>query len=237
LHGLSTQKKFNYSKLKTMKSNTAVLLLILFVIGTLASPQVFAQKKKGDKERIVEIITEKGTIKVKLYNETPLHRDNFLKLAENGEMNGSNFHRVIKGFMVQGGGKPGSNGTESIGETIPAEIVAKYYHVKGALAAARMGDQVNPERKSSGSQFYIVQGRTTPEAALTQNAQRSGVTYTPEQIKAYTTVGGTPHLDGQYTVFGEVIEGLDVVDKIANTPVDSRTVPVENITITLKVVD
>ena len=216
-----------------MKSKVAIVLLVLITMVTLTNTTVFAQNEKGKKETIVEIITEKGIIKVRLYDDTPLHRDNFLKLVKSGEMNGSIFHRVIKGFMVQGGGKPGTNGMESIGELIPAEIIPKYCHVKGALAAARMGDNVNPERKSSGSQFYIVQGRTTPEAALKQMATRNKLTYTSEQIKTYTTIGGTPHLDGQYTVFGEVIEGLDVVDAIANVAVKG-SVPVEKITIKLK---
>ena len=216
-----------------MKSKVAIVLLVLITMVTLTNTTVFAQNEKGKKETIVEIITEKGIIKVRLYDDTPLHRDNFLKLVKSGEMNGSIFHRVIKGFMVQGGGKPGTNGMESIGELIPAEIIPKYCHIKGALAAARMGDNVNPERKSSGSQFYIVQGRTTPEAALKQMATRNKLTYTSEQIKTYTTIGGTPHLDGQYTVFGEVIEGLDVVDAIANVAVKG-SVPVEKITIKLK---
>ncbi|MBL4578156.1 MAG: peptidylprolyl isomerase [Flavobacteriales bacterium] len=216
-----------------MKNNTTLLLMTLFVIGSFASTDLFAQKK-GEKEKVVEIITDKGTIKVKLYNETPLHRDNFIKLAESGAMNGSIFHRVIRGFMIQGGGKPGSNGTESMGELIPAEIIPRYHHKKGALAAARTGDNVNPERKSSGSQFYIVQGRTTPQATLDKMALRGKLNYTPEQINDYVTIGGTPHLDGQYTVFGEVIEGLDVMEKIASVAVNS-TVPVEKITITLKV--
>ena len=220
-------------KLTSMKKNTTILILAIFAACSFVNTDLFAQKNKQQKEKIVEIITEMGTIKVKLYNETPLHRDNFLKLAENGEMNGSTFHRVIRGFMIQGGGKPGTNGRESIGETIPAEILPQYGHTKGALAAARMGDNVNPERKSSGSQFYIVQGRVTPEATLKQMATRSKMAYTPEQIKAYTTIGGTPHLDGQYTVFGEVIEGLDIVDKIAAVPVN-QSVPLTDITITLK---
>ncbi|MBL4657955.1 MAG: peptidylprolyl isomerase [Flavobacteriales bacterium] len=217
-----------------MKSNATILFIALLFFGTFVTSNVTAQKsKKVEKEQVVEIVTAMGTIKVKLYNETPLHRDNFLKLAENGEMNGSTFHRVIKGFMVQGGGKPGTNGMGSIGETIPAEIIAQYCHTKGSLAAARKGDNVNPERKSSGSQFYIVQGRTTPEATLKQMAARSKLTYTEKQISDYATIGGTPHLDGQYTVFGEVIEGLDIVDKIANVAVNN-SVPVEAITITLK---
>ncbi|HIA07255.1 MAG TPA: peptidylprolyl isomerase [Flavobacteriales bacterium] len=216
-----------------MKKNTTILMLALFAMCTLAGTDLFAQKNK-QKEKTVEIITEMGIIKVKLYNETPLHRDNFLKLVESGEMNSSTFHRVIKGFMVQGGGKPGTNGEESIGETIPSEILPQYYHKKGALAAARMGDKVNPKRNSSGSQFYIVHGRITPESTLRQMSQRRKITYTEQQIKDYATIGGTPHLDGQYTVFGEVVEGLDIVDKIASVQVN-RTVPVQNITITLKV--
>jgi cyclophilin family peptidyl-prolyl cis-trans isomerase len=215
-----------------MKKNTSILILALLAMCTLSNTDLFAQKKQ-QKEKTVEIITEMGTIKVKLYNETPLHRDNFLKLVESGEMIGSTFHRVIRGFMIQGGGKPGTNGVESIGETISSEILPQYCHIKGALAAARMGDNVNPERKSSGSQFYIVQGRVTPETTLKQMAVKSKTTYTPEQIAAYTTIGGTPHLDGQYTVFGEVVEGLDIVDKIAAVQVN-RTVPVTDITITLK---
>ena len=123
-----------------MKKNTTILILAIFAACSFVNTDLFAQKNKQQKEKIVEIITEMGTIKVKLYNETPLHRDNFLKLAENGEMNGSTFHRVIRGFMIQGGGKPGTNGRESIGETIPAEILPQYGHTKGVLAAARMGD-------------------------------------------------------------------------------------------------
>jgi len=168
-----------------MKKNATLALIVVFAIGTFVSACRSTEKPKKEKvkkEKVVEIITEHGSIKVKLYNETPLHRDNFLALVKSGEMNGSTFHRVIKGFMIQGGGKPGTNGVESIGETIPAEIDPKFHHKKGALCAARMGDNVNPERKSSGSQFYIVQGRPTPETTLTQMAQRSKITYTAQQI-------------------------------------------------------
>ncbi|MBL4752092.1 MAG: peptidylprolyl isomerase [Flavobacteriales bacterium] len=219
-----------------MKKNATLALIVLFAAGIFVSAKLYNKAPKGEKaqkEKVVEIITELGTIKVKLYNETPLHRDNFLKLMKSGEMNGSTFHRVINGFMIQGGGKPGSNGVESIGATIPAEIDTKFHHKKGALCAARMGDNVNPQRKSSGSQFYIVHGRQTPEATLTQMGQRSGIKYTAQQIKDYATIGGTPHLDGQYTVFGEVISGLDIVDKIAAVPVNG-SVPVNAVTIKLK---
>lgn len=168
---------------------------------------------KPQKETIVVIHTDMGDITVKLYNETPLHRDNFIKLVNEGYYNGSIFHRVIKEFMIQGGG--GTTGMEDPGYTVKAEFVSKYYHKKGALAAARKPDQVNPNKESSGSQFYIVQGRKFSEADLNVFAQRSGKTYTKEQIETYTKIGGTPHLDGDYTVFGEVISGLDVVDRIA----------------------
>ena len=219
-----------------MKKNVTLTLIVLVALGTFVAANLYTAKPVGDmkeKEKLVDIVTEHGTIKVKLYNETPLHRDNFLKLVKSGEINGSTWHRVIAGFMIQGGGTPGSNGSQSIGETIPAEIDPKFCHIKGRLCAARMGDKVNPERKSSGSQFYIVVGRKTPEATMKQMSQGSKIVYTEQQIKDYATLGGTPHLDGQYTVFGEVVEGLDIVDKIASVQVN-QTVPVQNITITLK---
>jgi cyclophilin family peptidyl-prolyl cis-trans isomerase len=176
-------------------------------------------KKESNKEsKMVIIKTDHGDMKVRLYDETPLHRDNFLKLAEEGFYDGLLFHRVIQGFMIQGG-DPDSRaanpqaqyGVGGPGYTIPAEIKPGLIHKKGVLAAARMGDQVNPKRESSGSQFYLVQGQVYTENQLTG----SGMKFTPEQLQAYTTVGGTPHLDGQYTVFGEVIEGIEVIDKIA----------------------
>lgn len=162
----------------------------------------------------VLISTPKGDIKVRLFNETPLHRDNFLKLVETGQYNGSIFHRVISGFMIQGGGK--NQGTEDIGPQIQGEIYPFFHHRKGMLCAARTGDQINPSRKSSGSQFYVVSGRVFSEAELKALEAQKGIKMTAEQIRDYTTIGGAPHLDGAYTIFGEVIEGIGIIDEIAN---------------------
>ena len=203
---------------------------LLFGIILLFATSAYSQKS----ESVVDIITSMGNIKIKLYNETPLHRDNFLRLAESGALNGSVFHRVIKGFMIQGGGKPGTNGAGSIGATIPAEILPEFIHKKGALCAARMGDQVNPKKESSGSQFYIVHGRVHTEGDLNAMEPRMKRKFTENQRSVYTTMGGAPHLDGDYTVFGEVLEGLDVVDKIAGVATN-RTVPNAPIEFKLKI--
>jgi peptidyl-prolyl cis-trans isomerase B (cyclophilin B) len=171
----------------------------------------------------VLIKTTLGDITVMLYDDTPIHRDNMLELIKKNVYDGTLFHRVIKGFMVQGGdptskdAKPGQQlGSGGPGYTIPAEFKPNHYHKKGALAAARQGDQVNPQKASSGSQFYIVQGNVMSVAQLTQmESTGQHPKFTEEQKKAYTTVGGTPFLDYQYTVYGEVTAGLDVIDKIA----------------------
>ena len=230
-------------------------------------------------DSIVEIRTDYGNILVRLYNETPLHRENFLKLARTKYFDSLMFHRVIKDFMIQGGDPDSKRanaqqmlGNGGPGYTVPAEINSKYFHKKGALSAARLGDEANPKRESSGSQFYIVHGRTftendlkATEEGMNMQVKRSlynqylnqpensslrdriikcqkdnnidslniinavainyveeefkkqtGFKFSPEQINAYSTMGGAPHLDGSYTVFGEVIEGLDIIDKIAN---------------------
>lgn len=158
------------------------------------------------------IETEYGTMKGFLYNETPQHRDNFVKLVKEGWYNNSPFHRVIKNFMIQGG--QNADGRLDPGHRVPAEFVSRYFHKKGALAAARMGDQVNPKKESSGSQFYIVQGNILDDQTIA-SFQSRGTVFSADQVKAYKSVGGTPHLDGAYTVFGEITEGLDVIDKIA----------------------
>ncbi len=211
------------------------IILSFIILFSCIKFNVSAQDKvvKKQPEPIVLIKTDLGDIKVKLYNETPIHRDNFLKLASNGKYDGSIFHRVIPQFMIQGGGTNG--GTQDIGEQIPAEIRQQFIHKRGALAAARMGDNVNPERKSSGSQFYIVQGRKYTAQDLQMMAQRTGFAYTQEQIDEYVKNGGAPHLDGAYTVFGEVLEGMDVVDKIAAVERNAADKPLQDIKMTMKV--
>lgn len=204
-----------------MKKVTFISFILLFF---------FAMEIDAQKQTTVLISTSMGNIKLALYNDTPKHRDNFVKLAKEGFYNGSIFHRVINGFMIQGGGAP--TGKAEVDYRIPAEILPNHIHKKGALAAARMGDQVNPKKESSGSQFYIVQGAKYTEAQLTQFESQMGKKFTAEQRKAYTTVGGTPHLDGAYTVFGEVLEGLDIVDKIAAVKTGPGDKPVQNVTIT-----
>lgn len=207
------------------------------------TPVIPASTEPEKKNKMVEIVTDHGTMKVLLYDETPLHRDNFIKLVEQGYYNDLLFHRIIKTFMIQGGDPNSKNagpgvslGSGGPGYTVPAEFKSGLYHKKGALAAARMGDQMNPQKASSGSQFYIVQGQPVQESMLQQLSARSGIVYTPEQIKMYTTVGGTPMLDGQYTVFGEVVEGLDVIDKIAAVETLPGDRPKVNVKMTVRTV-
>jgi cyclophilin family peptidyl-prolyl cis-trans isomerase len=203
------------------------------IFFTLTLTFLFMMELNAQKVTKVLIHTDLGDIKVELYNDTPKHRDNFIKLVNNGFYNGSIFHRVIRNFMIQGGGAPA--GLPEMSERVPAEFVPAHIHKKGALAAARMGDQVNPKKESSGSQFYIVQGDKVTDQQLNQFDSRRAVKYTAQQRAAYTTVGGTPFLDGDYTVFGEVIEGLDVVDKIAAVQTAAGDKPVKDIKMTMKV--
>lgn len=206
---------------------------ILLLLTIFLSVQLMSQT--DSKETMVLIHTSHGDITAKLYNDTPLHRDNFIKLINEGWFENSPFHRVINGFMIQGGGN--ENGSPDPGYTIDAEILPKYYHKKGALAAARMGDQVNPQKKSSGSQFYIAQGRVVNEQYLNSYAAQSGHEFTEEQIKVYQTIGGIPHLDGGYTVFGEVLTGFDVIDKIAAVKTARGDVPIEKLTMTIEILE
>ncbi len=254
---------------------------------------VLAASCKGNKDYLVTIHTSYGDMKAVLYDDTPLHKENFIELAREGKYDSTVFHRVIKNFMIQGGDiSAGEENGKASEETIPAEILPEYFHVKGALAAARQGDQVNPEKRSSASQFYIVQGNVyqTEDAvrvdqnklnqAITQLLQDSAYTelkdkitqaylegrqtnsyekyateiqnmiplvkekvtediyqdksFSPERLKAYTTLGGVPHLDDEYTVFGRVVEGLEVIDKIAAVRTRSDR-PVENVYMTVEV--
>ena len=242
----------------------------------------------------VKIQTTLGDIVVRLYDETPLHRDNFVKLVKEGYYDGTLFHRVIQDFMIQGGdpdskGAPSGKqlGTGGPGYTVEAEIRKDIFHKRGALAAARQGDEVNPERRSSGSQFYIVWGQVYNEGQLRQfsrqmemqqmqsvfnqlamqhrdeimqyrrerntaalqelqeklaaeaksKVQQDGGGMSAEQLKIYSTVGGTPHLDGQYTVFGEVEQGLDIVEMIQQTVTARGDRPVDDIEMKMVLVD
>lgn len=187
---------------------------------------------------LVEIQTTLGNMTIKLYDETPLHRDNFIKLAESGFYEGTLFHRVIKGFMVQGG-DPDSRGAEAgrrlgiggPGYTVPAEFVDTLVHIKGALSAARQGDAVNPKKASSGSQFYIVQGKPVSSSQLDALQMQKGFTYTPEAREILTTVGGTPFLDRDYTVFGQVVKGMEIIDAIAESRTDGADRPLQDVKI------
>ncbi len=185
---------------------------------------------KKDESIRVKITTDSGIMIVKLYDSTPLHRDNFVKLVKQGFYDSLLFHRVIPGFMIQGGdplsknaiaGDMLGNGGSDM-ERIPAEFKPSLFHKKGVLAAARDG---NPQKASSACQFYLVEGNIMNEAQLSGIEQNNGIKYTPAQKYIYTTIGGTPFLDMEYTVFGEVESGLEVIHKIANVQKDSRNRP------------
>ena len=189
--------------------------------------------------------TTAGNIRIALYDETPLHRDNFLKLTKAHEYDSLLFHRVIKDFMIQGGdiksrhAQPGQRlGSGSYDYTVEGEFrLPAIFHRRGAVAMAREGDRTNPERRSSSTQFYIVWGRKYSEAQLDRIQERldamtqGTVKLTPEMMEVYQTVGGTPHLDGQYTVFGEVVEGMDVLERIQQMQTDPNDRPLEDVRI------
>ncbi len=197
--------------------------------------------KKMDTSTYVLISTEYGDIKIRLYNETPLHKANFIKLAKEGFFDSTLFHRVIPTFMIQGG-DPNSKtaaagqplGMGNVGYRVPAEFNASLIHKRGVLAAARDN---NPEKASSGCQFYITQGKKYSDFELDQISQSRGTKFTDEQRTIYKEIGGTPFLDMQYTVFGEVVSGIEVVDKIATEPRDGNDRPTKDIRMKIKVVE
>lgn len=257
-------------------------LLLTILISVLCC---FSNNKTGP---LIVIETRVGAIKIKLYDDTPLHRDNFIKLIKSGFYDSLLFHRVIKDFVIQGGDPTSKKaatgavlGKSDVGYTLPAEILPNHFHYRGALAAAREPDKVNPERRSSGTQFYIVQGRKFSEnefldlqaklnerrlkLSYSQIAKRMSDTiptpktptqadslrniirkiaektykplfYSEEQKKAYEENGGVPHLDGEYTIFGEVIEGFDVVEKISQLPTDTHNRPLEDLRMHIKII-
>ncbi|MFN8247056.1 MAG: peptidylprolyl isomerase [Ferruginibacter sp.] len=195
-----------------------------------------AAKRSSEKDKSirVKITTDSGIIIVKLYDSTPLHRDNFVKLVNQKFYDSLMFHRIIPDFMIQGGDPMSKNATAGsmLGmgggdmARIPAEFRPYLFHKKGALAAARDG---NPEKASSACQFYIVEGRVSNDKELDMIQQQKGIKFSPEQRQAYTTVGGTPFLDQDYTVFGEVVSGLEVIDKIINVPRDANNRPLGDV--------
>jgi cyclophilin family peptidyl-prolyl cis-trans isomerase len=194
-------------------------------------------------ECMILMETPYGNMEIILYNQTPLHRDNFIKLAEEGYYNDLLFHRVINGFMIQGGdpnSRDADSGTQlgsgGPGYTIPAEFVDTLVHIKGALAAARTGDGMNPKKASSGSQFYIVQGRPIMDAQLDALEGQKNIRYSKEARTILKTEGGTPFLDKEYTVFGRVIKGLEVIDKIAASATSQGDRPRENVKMKIKVI-
>lgn len=232
-----------------MFNNYRISLVVLFAFCVVGCNSLKTKNSKP-KETHVLMATSKGELTLKLYNETPLHRDNFIKLVNEKFYNGITFHRVIKDFMAQAGDPnsrdksfSGQLGQNSEGETISAEIVPNLFHKKGALAAARMGDNVNPEKKSSGSQFYIVQGRKynlnqleQMENKINQKSphyqhQQEKFTFSDTAKKVYQQIGGTPFLDNGYTVFGEVIQGIEVIDSICNVKTERGNKPSEPVKI------
>jgi peptidyl-prolyl cis-trans isomerase B (cyclophilin B) len=205
--------------------------ILVLLLGTCYSLLAFSQPdiklKKNDYKRDIELITTEGMIVLRLSDSTPKHRDNFLRLVKSKYYDSVLFHRVIKGFMIQSGDTASIRATtaQRLGNskqayTLPAEITTGLFHKKGALAAARNGDAENPERRSSGSQFYIVHGQTYTDKEMDsiEVVRLQGRKISPERRDYYKTIGGTPQLDGNYTIFGEVVRGQEVVDKIATVP-------------------
>ena len=218
-------------------------LKVFYILLALIIAAISATAQTSTTEVLLE--TTAGNIRIALYDETPLHRDNFLKLVKMNVYDSLLFHRVIKDFMIQSGdinskhAKPGQRlGTGDFDYTQEAEFrLPRIYHRRGVVAMAREGDNVNPEMRSSACQFYMVWGRVLDDAKMAKiqekldSATQGRVKLTPEMMATYKTMGGTPHLDGQYTVFGEVKEGLDIVDKIQQAQTDQFARPFEDIRI------
>lgn len=190
----------------------------------------------------VRITTDSGIMVIKLYDSTPLHRDNFVKLVKEGFYDSLMFHRIIAGFMIQGGDPNSKNATTGMQlgmgggdmQRIPAEFRTSMIHKKGALAAARDG---NPQKASSACQFYIVDGKPIPEAELNMYESNKGIKYTADQKEIYRTIGGTPMLDQDYTVFGEMESGMEVINKIANVAKDGANRPLGDIRMHMEIVE
>jgi cyclophilin family peptidyl-prolyl cis-trans isomerase len=240
---LNNSLKFSYQT--TMKNNWLIISFLLIAAAPVAC------HAKVVKYPVVEIITSEGNIYIWLYDDTPLHKENFLKLIKDGFYDKTKFHRIIKDFMIQGGDPNTKDislkdqwGQGGPGYTIDAEIKQEHYHKKGVIAAARMGDQTNPKRSSSGSQFYIVQGTKYNaqsldliEKQIRSSSQNLNFRFTDEMRKSYEEIGGAPHLDMQYTVFGEVISGLDIVDKIAMVQTGMSDKPVQDVEMDINVLE
>ena len=213
--------------MKTIQYSVFVCILFL----TACNPKIAEGLRKNDLKKDVELTTSKGVIVLRLSDSTPLHRNNFLKLVKQHFYDSIIFHRVIKSFMVQAGDPRTKRAAgasldpkDSLAYTVPAEITTTLFHKKGMLAAARMNDDVNPTRASSSSQFYIVQGRVFTDAGLdsVETFRLKGRKIPAAEREVYKTIGGAPHLDQSYTIFGEVVSGLAVVDSIANSPTSGR---------------
>ncbi len=210
------------------KLSTFIMVLAVMVLSNTAIAQPISKIKKGDLKKDVLMVTDSGNLILRLKDETPLHRDNFIKLVKSKYYNDISFHRVIAGFMIQAGDEKTKTKADSTrflkSYTLPAEILPDFYHKKGMLAAARMGDNVNPKRESSGVQFYIVQGKVFNDKSLdsVETYRLNGRKIPMEQREVYKTVGGAPHLDQTYTIFGELVYGFDVLDKIAQTKTSGR---------------
>ena len=222
-----------------MKKLPAVFFLV-FLFACSATRNTPASKLPGAR---IQLATDSGTIVLRLYDQTPLHRDNFIKLVKQHYFDSLLFHRVITNFMIQGGDPDSKNalprvqlGNGGPGYTIPAEFDSTLFHKKGVLAAARAGDNTNPKKASSGSQFYIVQGKKFTDAGLdsVETFRLKGRKIPLAHREVYKTTGGSPHLDMNYTVFGEVESGLEVVDKIASAARDSNNRPLTDIRMKMK---